>query len=128
MFELFKGIITGWIKIYDAELEQNECKVEIENIKNQRATRLKDKEKKKFFFGNSQKYFYEGSKLLMHLKISNLNILVVVMRIKVTFMIQQIKDYQKEIKQTGQGLKILTPNQILSRLPIILAQSQAGNN
>ena len=47
MFELFKGIIIGWIKIYDAELEQNECKVEIENIKNQRATRLKDKENKK---------------------------------------------------------------------------------
>ena len=28
----------------------------------------------------------------------------------------------------GQGLKILTPNQILSRLPILLAQLNAGNN
>ena len=27
-----------------------------------------------------------------------------------------------------QGLKILTPNQRLSRLPISLAQSKAGNN
>ena len=31
-------------------------------------------------------------------------------------------------KQEGQGLKILTPEQMLSRLPILLAQLQAGNN
>ena len=30
--------------------------------------------------------------------------------------------------QQGQGLKILTPNQMLSRLPISLAQLNAGNN
>ena len=30
--------------------------------------------------------------------------------------------------QSGQGLKILTPNQMLSRLPIALAQLKAGNN
>ena len=30
--------------------------------------------------------------------------------------------------QRGQGLKILTPNQVLSRLPISLAQLKAGNN
>ena len=30
--------------------------------------------------------------------------------------------------QQGQGLKILTPNQILRRLPIALAQLNAGNN
>ena len=30
--------------------------------------------------------------------------------------------------QQGQGLKILTPDQILSRLPITLAQLKAGNN
>ena len=30
--------------------------------------------------------------------------------------------------QTGQGLKILTPNQMLSRLPISFAQLKAGNN
>ena len=33
-------------------------------------------------------------------------------------------DRQKQ----GQGLKILTPNQMLSRLPITLAQLKAGNN
>ena len=31
-------------------------------------------------------------------------------------------------KQQGLGLKILTPNQMLNRLPITLAQLQAGNN
>ena len=30
--------------------------------------------------------------------------------------------------QIGEGLKILTPNQILSRLPITLAQLKVGNN
>ena len=30
--------------------------------------------------------------------------------------------------QKGQGLKILTPNQVLSRLPISLAHLKAGNN
>ena len=33
-----------------------------------------------------------------------------------------------EQQQSGQGLKILTPNQMLNRLPIALAQLQAGNN
>ena len=31
-------------------------------------------------------------------------------------------------EQEGQGLKILTPQQMLSRLPISLAQLKAGNN
>ena len=31
-------------------------------------------------------------------------------------------------KQEGTGLKILTPNQMLKRLPIALAQISAGNN
>ena len=34
----------------------------------------------------------------------------------------------KERKKIGKGLKILTPNQMLSRLPISLAQLKAGNN
>ena len=43
--------------------------------------------------------------------------------------INEILDFNKEIQQQrGLGLKILTPNQILSRLPIPLAQLKAGNN
>ena len=33
-----------------------------------------------------------------------------------------------QLNKLGQGLKILTPSQMLSRLPISLAQSKAGNN
>ena len=35
---------------------------------------------------------------------------------------------KKKKNQLGQGLKILTPDLILSRLPITLAQLKAGNN
>ena len=33
-----------------------------------------------------------------------------------------------QLNQSGQGLKILTPSQMVSRLPISLAQLNAGNN
>ena len=36
--------------------------------------------------------------------------------------------YFNQLNQSGQGLKIPTPNQMLSRLPISLAQLKAGNN
>ena len=35
---------------------------------------------------------------------------------------------EQRIKHKGHGLKILTPQQILSRLPISLAQLKVGNN
>ena len=34
----------------------------------------------------------------------------------------------KKKKKIGEGLKILTPNQMLSRFPITLARLKAGNN
>ena len=39
----------------------------------------------------------------------------------------RILNFNKQ-DQEGQGLKILTPQQMLSRLPISLAQLKAGNN
>ena len=44
--------------------------------------------------------------------------------------INEISDLNKDIQkeQKGSGLKILTPNQMLSRLPITLIQLNAGNN
>ena len=36
--------------------------------------------------------------------------------------------YFNQLEQKAKGLKILTPNQMLSRLPISLAQLKAGNN
>ena len=41
--------------------------------------------------------------------------------------VERILEFTR-LNQSGQGLKILTPKQILSRLPISLAQLNAGNN
>ena len=46
---------------------------------------------------------------------------------KIIDIVERILELNSE-KQLGLGLKILTPNQMLSRLPIILAQLKAGNN
>ena len=46
---------------------------------------------------------------------------------KIVEIVEEILRFNKQ-KQEGQGIKILTPNQMLRRLPISLAQLQAGNN
>ena len=46
---------------------------------------------------------------------------------KIIDIVEKILELNRE-KQHGLGLKILTPNQMLSRLPITLAQLKAGNN
>ena len=45
---------------------------------------------------------------------------------KIVDIVKKIFQFNKQ--QQGQGLKILTPNQMLSRLPISLAQLKAGNS
>ena len=48
---------------------------------------------------------------------------------KILKIVKEVLDFNKKIqKQQGLGLKILTPNQMLARLPIALAQLKAGNN
>ena len=46
---------------------------------------------------------------------------------KIVEIVEQILKFNKQ-KQEGQGIKILTPSQMLSRLSISLAQLEAGNN
>ena len=46
---------------------------------------------------------------------------------KIIDIVERILELNSE-NQLGKGLKILTPNQMLSRLPITLAQLKAGNN
>ena len=46
---------------------------------------------------------------------------------KIVKIVKRILKFNKQ-QQSGTGLKILTPSQILSRLPITLAQLKAGNN
>ena len=45
---------------------------------------------------------------------------------KIIDVVEKILEFDRQ--KQGQGLKILTPNQMLSRLPITLAQLNAGNN
>ena len=46
---------------------------------------------------------------------------------EIIVVVEKILEFNKQ-NQSGQGLKILTPDQMLSRLPITLAQLKAGNN
>ena len=46
---------------------------------------------------------------------------------KILDIVEEILTFDK-LNQEGHGLKILTPSQMLSRLPISLAQINAGNN
>ena len=46
---------------------------------------------------------------------------------KIVEVVREILKFNKQ-NQEGKSIKILTPNQMLSRLPISLAQLQAGNN
>ena len=46
---------------------------------------------------------------------------------KIVEIVEESLKFNKQ-NQKGEGLKILTPNQLLSRLPIPLAQLKAGNN
>ena len=48
---------------------------------------------------------------------------------KILEIVEEILNFNNKIKkQSGQGFKILTSNQMLSRLPITLTQLKAGNN
>ena len=48
---------------------------------------------------------------------------------KIVNIVEDILKFNKNKQnQQGKGLKILTPNQMLNRLPITLAQLKAGNN
>ena len=46
---------------------------------------------------------------------------------KILKLAEEILEFNEQ-NQSGKGLKMLTPNQMLRRLPISLAQLKAGNN
>ena len=47
---------------------------------------------------------------------------------KILKLVEEILDFNNKQNQIKEGLKILAPNQMLSRLPISLAQLNVGNN
>ena len=46
---------------------------------------------------------------------------------KLVDIVERVREFN-DVNQRGQGLKMVTPNQTISRLPITLAQLKAGNN
>ena len=107
---IFKSIHNGDIPLEDAEKEQIDLKRDLGRIK-QGDPRNKSKEQKK--------------------TIDNINNL----HKSREEVVKMFNDYAKNMsrniydsKQEGTGLKILTPKQMLQRLPIALAQVKAGNN
>ena len=64
----------------------------------------------------------EGIKKMSEVEIENENPRLIVQ------IVEKILKFNKQNQQEGQGIKILTPNQMLNRLTIALAQLQAGNN
>ena len=49
-------------------------------------------------------------------------------RKKILIIVNNTLNFALKEQKTGHGLKILTPDQMLNRLPITLAQLKAGNN
>ena len=47
---------------------------------------------------------------------------------KILEIVKEVVRFSRKNQQNGQGIKILKPNQMSNRLPIALAQLQAGNN
>ena len=62
-------------------------------------------------------------------KNKKLDLLMKIVR-KIVDDLQNLESEEKaeKKKKKGQGLKIMTPKQMITRLPILLAQLKAGNN
>ena len=98
------NICTGQISIDEAEMDQSNL---IENkVGSNNKTRPKKEDKRKKNFFDSISALYEGRELTLNAFRSGI------------FLVKDTK---------GKGLKILTPKQMLQRLPIALAQVTTGN-
>ena len=109
-FHICKSIHNGDIPLEDIEKEQIELKRDLSRIK-QGDPRDKSEERKKTI--DNIKDLYNSREEVV--KIFN----------------DCARNMSRNIydsKQEGTGLKILTPKQMLQRLPIALAQIKAGNN
>ena len=105
----FKSICNGDITLEDVEKEKTELKRDLGRI-NQGDSKHKSIEQKKVI--NNIKNLYNSREKF----------------------VQLFNDYAKNMSKNiyrskqGTGVKILTPNQMLKRLPIALAQIKTGNN
>ena len=108
--DIFKSIHNGDIPLEDIEKVQIELKRDLGRIK-QGDPRDKSEEQKKII-ANIKNIYNSREEV-----------------------VKKFNDYARNMsrniydsKQEGTGLKILTPKQMLQRLPISLAQIKAGNN
>ena len=105
----FKSIHNGDIALEEAEKKQIELKSDLGHIKQEDP---KDKSQKQKATINNIKNLFNSRKEV----------------------VQMFNDYAKNMSRNiydskqGTGLKILTPKQMLQRLPIALTQMNAGNN
>ena len=108
--ELFNAIKENQINFNDAVKRQNEILNKISNIKiGKRTTKQME------VIGNFEKFYISREEVINFFRDCGKMVLDACYR-------------SKQNETMGKGLKILTPRQMLQRLPIALAQVKAGNN
>ena len=108
--ELFNKIKNNQIKFSEVKNKQNEFLNKLNNIKIGKKT-IEQKET----INNLEKFYLSREEVINFFR----------------DYIEMLSDANYDSKQNetkGKGLKILTPKQMLQRLPIALAQVKAGNN
>ena len=108
--ELFNAIKNNQIKFSEVKNKQNEFLNKLSNIKIGKKT-LEQKE----VINNLEKFYNSREEVINFFR----------------DYIEMLSDANYDSKNSetkGKGLKILTPKQMLQRLPIALAQLKAGNN
>ena len=107
--ELFNAIKNNQIKFSEVKNKQNEFLNKLTNIK------IGKKTDKQEVINNLNKFYHSREEVINFFR----------------DYIEMLSDANYDSKQNetkGKGLKILTPKQMLQRLPIALAQVKAGNN
>ena len=108
--ELFNAIKNNQIKFSEVKNKQNEFLNKLSNIKIGKKT-----PEQKEVINNLEKFYNSREEVINFFR----------------DYIEMLSDANYNAKQNeteGKGLKILTPKQMLQRLPIALAQVKAGNN
>ena len=108
--ELFNAIKNSQIGFSEAKNKQKEFLNKLGNIKIGRKTPERDK-----IINNLERFYISRQEVINFLR-------------DYTEMLSDANYRAKQNETKGTGLKILTPKQMLQRLPIVLAQVKAGNN
>ena len=108
--ELFNAIRDNKIVFSEAKNKQNDFLSKLTNLKIGRKTLEQEK-----IINNLERFYISRQEVINFFRDH-------------TEMFSDTNYRPKQIETKGTGLKILTPKQMLQRLPIALAQVKAGNN